>query len=82
MSCAGWDSFSPSTIFYFYFVLYLYIFLRTLFQFGLTIAPVQNTDLINAKVLYLKCLRGPGFFSAHFFKILAKKKQKKIVLYD
>ena len=25
------------------------IFLRTLFQFGLTIAPIQNTGLINAK---------------------------------
>ena len=25
------------------------IYLHTLFQFGLTIAPIQNTGLINAK---------------------------------
>ena len=26
-----------------------FFFLRTLFQFGLTIAPIQNSSLINAK---------------------------------
>ena len=28
---------------------FFFFFLRTLFQFGLTIAPIQNSGLINAK---------------------------------
>ena len=58
---------------------FLFFFLRALFQFGLTIAPIQNSGLINAKMVVddlLKSLLDDYQFS------LSPKIKKSNLTYD
>ena len=49
-SCIGQTYFIFYLFIYLFIYLYIYLFiLYTLFQFGLTIVPIQNTALSNAK---------------------------------